>query len=81
MQNTLLVLGAGKDQELAIFRGLLPELQLLKPIAPVASTTEQTNHHEPGLVGCAAQVVIHLSGMLQLTQIESTDPLPPAEQS
>jgi hypothetical protein len=65
VEHSVLIRCASQHDQLTLPSSLLPLIKLIEPVRPMTATTEQTHNNQFGLSTGDAEVVIHLSGMLQ----------------
>ena len=77
MQFQLLVRCPRQHKKLPVRCIVLPSLQLLQSVTPVASAAQQTHQNQTGMAGRCCQVMVELSRMRQAIQTQGADPVLP----
>ena len=80
MQSLVLIGCSGQNDQLATRGGLLPLLELIESVRPVASSTQKPNNNQAARMARGAQVVIDLGGMAERGKRQGTDFLMPGLQ-
>ncbi len=77
MEHRALITRAGQNNQMTLFSGVLPTLQLFQAVAPVSTATKQPDNHDLSRACRAAQIMINLSWVSQAAEIKSSDLVPP----
>ena len=77
MEFVGLVGGSGQDDQFPLRCITAPSLQLLEPVAPVPTASQQSNHNQPSRLGSGVEVVVQLSWVFETTQGQRANPLVP----
>tara|TARA_B100001741_G_C16196683_1_gene433948 strand:- start:167 stop:433 length:267 start_codon:yes stop_codon:yes gene_type:complete len=79
MQRIILIWGSSKHNEMTMISVLLPFLQLIQSVGPMAATAEQSHHNQLGILGSNAEVMINLGWVSEAGQGKGSDPIVPRD--